>query len=235
MTVKRWYRGAAIDEGRLLLDGRPAKTKAGRPLAGGALALMDAIAGEWNAQGDTVDFSAMPMTRFSMTLIDLGPRDAPAWRAALVGFLKTDLLCYRAVEPALLAERQNAAWDPILDWASTRHGIALLSGKGVSFITQPEAAIAAGECAFGATAPAALLGMKAAAEIAGSAVIGLALHDGAFAPAALFNAARVDEAFQEERWGRDAEAAARADGLRRDFLDAARFLQFIRPSDHVAE
>jgi chaperone required for assembly of F1-ATPase len=70
--------------------------------------------------------------------------------------------------------------------------------------------------------------MKAAAEIAGSAVIAIALAQGAFAPAPLFDASRVDDAFQAERWGADAEAAERTARLRREFLDAGRFLDLLR-------
>lgn len=221
---KRFYAEARGEAGAILLDGRPAKTRAGNRLAPPGPLLLDAIVAEWNAQGAQIDFAAMPMTRFAMTVIDLGESDAAAWRAVVLSHLKSDLLCYRAAGPATLVERQNAAWDPLLDWARRRRGVALATAAGISFIEQAPEAIAAGERALARLSPAPLLGVKVAAEIAGSAVIALALADRAFAPETLFEASRVDEAHQRAHWGADAQAAAREAALRRDFLDAARFL-----------
>ncbi len=224
---KRFYKEARGEAGAVLLDGRPAKTRAGAALAPPGRLLLQAVVDEWSAQGAQIDFATMPMTRFAMTVIDLGGRDAGAWRTVILSHLKSDLLCYRAAGPAMLVERQNAAWDPLLDWARRRRGVALVSAVGVSFIEQPPEAIAAGERALLNMSPAQLLGVKTAAEIAGSAVIALALADRAYAPATLFEASRVDEAFQRDRWGEDAQAAAGEAALRRDFLDAARFLGLV--------
>lgn len=228
LRPKRLYRTAKVVDGVLLLDGRPAKTRAGSPLSFACEAVMAELEREWAAQQALIDFAAMPMTRFAATTIDLGDADAEKWRGNLLSFLKSDLLCYRAEQPLALVERQNAAWDPLLDWASTRCGISLISGEGVSHIEQPVDAILAGERRFAAASAAELVGMKAAAEIAGSAVIAIALARGAFSPAALFDASRIDDAFQAERWGVDAAAAERTAQLRRDFLIAGRFLEFTR-------
>lgn len=228
---KRFYRSAAAEaagEGFLLrLDGKPAKTRAGRALAAPTERLGLALAGEWNACGEFIDFSAMPMTRFVMTLVDLGDRDAGEWRDAILLFLKSDLLCYRASEPAALVDRQRAAWDPPLDWAAEYLGARLATGAGVSFIEQTAAPIAAAQSRLAMAQAGSLLGMKAAAEISGSAVIALALAENAFPAEALFEASRVDEAWQAERWGLDDEAERRAKRLRADFLDAARFLRLL--------
>jgi chaperone required for assembly of F1-ATPase len=224
VAPRRFYERAAIEAGALRLDGKAAKTKAGKTLATRHAALMAAVAEEWDAQAGTIDFSAMPMTRYAMTLIDLADADAPKWRAVLSSFLASDLLCYRAASPEALVVRQREAWDSLLAWARRECGVALSSGEGVSFIDQPAAAIRAGDEHFGSASLATLLGMKEAAEISGSAVIALALARGAFNAEALFAASRVDETYQAEQWGADDEAQARAESLRRAFHDAARFL-----------
>jgi chaperone required for assembly of F1-ATPase len=228
LKAKRTYKTAMAVDGALLLDGRPAKTRAGSALAFASEAVMAEIEREWRAQQESIVFAAMPITRFAATVIDLGDADAEKWRQVLLSFLRSDLLCYRAERPPALVERQNAAWDPLLDWASIRCGISLISSDGVSHIEQPADAILAGERRFAAASAAELVGMKAAAEIAGSAVIAIALAQGAFAPAALFDASRVDDTFQAECWGADAEAAERTARLRREFLDAGRFLDLLR-------
>jgi len=231
---KRFYKTATVVNGALHLDGRPAKTRAGSPLTFASRAVMAEIEREWTAQQTSIDFAAMPITRFVSTVIDLGDSEAGKWRRELLSFLKSDLVCYRAGAPPALVGRQNAAWNPLLDWASIRCGISLISRVGVSHIEQPADAILSGERRFAAASAAELIGMKAAAEIAGSAVIAIALAQGAFPAAALFDASRVDDAFQAERWGVDSEAAERAARLRRDFLDAGRFLDCLRKTPQAA-
>lgn len=228
---KRFYQSASVDEAEggflLRLDGKGAKTRVGRALAAPSKKLGAVIAEEWDACGEFIDFSAMPMTRFVMSLIDLGDSDAGKWRDMLLALLKSDLLCYRASEPAALASLQRAAWDPLLDWASGFLGAPLKTGAGVSFIEQPAAPIAAAQSIIATAQAGSLLGMKAAAEISGSAVIAFAIAENAFPAEALFDASRVDEAYQAERWGLDDEAERRAKRLRADFLDAARFLRLL--------
>ena len=54
-----------------------------------------------------------------------------------------------------------------------------------------------------------LTGLATAVPLLGSAVLGLALQRGALSGDAAFDLSRLDEAFQESRWGVDEEAAAR--------------------------
>ncbi|MFN0025061.1 MAG: ATP12 family protein [Parvularculaceae bacterium] len=229
---KRLYRLAALradaDRFVVLLDGKPANTRAHRELGAASKALADAMVDEWNVQIGVIDFAAMPMSRFQLTAIDRGDADASDWRAATLAFMMSDLVCYRAASPADLAARQAAAWDPLMVWARTI-GIALTAGTSAAFIDQPEAALIAASAALDAASPAELLGIKTAAEISGSAVIALALWRGAFAAERLFEASRIDEDYQAEKWGADADAESRVRLLRRDFLDAARYLSLTSP------
>lgn len=227
---KRFYKAASVeidgDFHLIRLDGKTAKTRAGKPLGAGSRRLAEAVAAEWNAQAELVNLAQMPMTRFAMTARDL-EADAAIWRESALAFLTSDLLCYRAEEPAELAERQRAAWDPLLDWCASALNVRLKTGAGVGFVEQPEEALAAARAALAASSAEQALGVKSAAEISGSAVIGLALLHGAASPEHLFAASRVDETFQAERWGPDSEAQAQERRLKAEFLDAARFLSLL--------
>lgn len=220
---KRFYKLASLGrDGDVLLDGKPAKTRARLALAAPAPALAGAIVDEWNAQTEVIDFSSMPMTRFQMTVIDRADADASAWREATLAFLRSDLLCYRAAAPAELTARQAAAWDPLLAWAAS-NGVELKFASGVGFIDQPQGSLAAAAALLAQAQAGQALAIKTAAEISGSGVIALALWRGVWDAEKLFEASRVDETFQAEKWGWDAEAEARARQLKRDFLDAARY------------
>ena len=55
----------------------------------------------------------------------------------------------------------------------------------------------------------ALTGLATAVPLFGSAVLGLAVHRGALTGQAAFDLSRLEEAFQEELWGVDADNAER--------------------------
>ena len=74
----------------------------------------------------------------------------------------------------------------------------------------------------------ALTGLSAAASILGSLVLGLALAEGRLDAAEAFRLATLDEAFQAEQWGEDAEAQARLDRLQAELAAVERFLRLVQ-------
>ncbi|MBT7667355.1 MAG: ATPase, partial [Rhodospirillaceae bacterium] len=73
-----------------------------------------------------------------------------------------------------------------------------------------------------------LAGLNDLVTIAGSLVLALAVSAGALNVATAWAAVRLENEFQAEKWGRDAEAEAHADRLRQEFEHAARFLDLYR-------
>ncbi|HXZ68326.1 MAG TPA: ATP12 family chaperone protein, partial [Alphaproteobacteria bacterium] len=145
--MKRFYNEVALardGEGfRLLLDGRPAKSPAGRLIAIVHSRLAEAVAEEWRAQAENIDFASMPLTRLVLSARDhIAPRMAEAQAAALK-YGETDLLCYRADSPEKLARRQAEAWQPYLDWAARDLNAPLAVAAGVVAIEQDKASLAA--------------------------------------------------------------------------------------------
>src|SRR5215831_14064956 len=99
----RFYRSAAVAEGTagfdVLLDGRPVRTPARRPLAAPVRPLAEAIAAEWSAQEKVIDPATMPLTRLANSIVD-GVAASPAPVAAEIEkYLGSDLLFYRAANP----------------------------------------------------------------------------------------------------------------------------------------
>ena len=124
--IKRFYAKAEAREAdglyALTLDGRPARTPGKRPLAARRRAVMERVADEWARQGETVDPSDMPLTRLINSAVDGVAETMEETRAEIVRYAGSDLLCYRAEAPESLAERQRAAFDPVLDWAAEALG-----------------------------------------------------------------------------------------------------------------
>ncbi|MFP4275429.1 MAG: ATP12 family chaperone protein [Paracoccaceae bacterium] len=226
-----WTRAEVEPQGhgfRVTLDGRHLRTPAKAELHLPTRALAEAVAAEWEAQGEVIDPQSMPVTRTANSAIDKVMPQRAAVADMLAEYGGTDLLCYRAEAPEELTLRQAQSWDPLLDWAARALGAPLTAGVGVMHVTQPEASLAAlsGRVhRFGAFELAALHDLVA---LSGSLVIGLAVTEGHDTPERLWEVSRIDETWQEEQWGYDDEARAGAQRRRADFLHAARVHRLCR-------
>jgi chaperone required for assembly of F1-ATPase len=209
---RRFYRQAGVEDGEggflLVLDGRPVRTPARRPLVAPSRALADALAAEWDAQAQIIDPATMPLTRLANAIID-GVAAAPAPVAAEIEkYLGSDLLFYRAAEPRALVERQGRRWDPVLAWARDAFGARFVLAQGVVHAAQPPAALAAAGAAI-PREPWRLGAAHAITTLTGSALLALALLHGHLSVDDAWGAAHVDEDWNMEQWGRDAVALER--------------------------
>jgi chaperone required for assembly of F1-ATPase len=226
--VKRFYKEAAVGEGnRILLDGRPVQTPGRVPLALPNVRLAGAVADEWNAQDKEIDPRAMRLTGLANAAIDVIAPDPAAFAAGLAVYGESDLLCYRAEGPAPLATREAALWDPLLAWARTRYEIAFEIVAGVIHRRQPAETVARLAAAVAARGPFELAGLSPLVTVSGSLIVALALAEGAIGLDAAWAAAALDELWQAENWGEDADAAKALAARRADFAAAARFLSLL--------
>jgi chaperone required for assembly of F1-ATPase len=223
---RRFYRSAGVGEAegefRLLLDGRPVKTPARHPLAVPSRRLAQALAGEWEAQGDHIDPARMPLTRLVNSILD-GVRTAVApVSAEIAKYLASDLLFYRAELPGL-AGRQAALWDPVLDWAREQLGAKFMLSQGVVFVDQPPAALAAARGAIPED-PWRLGALHSMTKLTDSALLALAVLRGRLRVEDAWHAAHVDEDWNFEQWGRDELALERRAFRFAEMQAAARLL-----------
>jgi chaperone required for assembly of F1-ATPase len=210
------------------LDGRPVRTPAKTLLVVPTERLAHAVSAEWQAQGETVDPTTMPMTRMANSALDkVTPQQADV-AEHLAAYGESDLLCYRADAPQELVDRQAAAWDPLLAWAEDRYGARLAVGTGVMFVPQEADAVAALRRPVDALDPWALAAFHDLVALPGSLVIAFAATSGEWDRADLWARSRIDEAWQAEQWGVDEEAAALASAKGDAFLDAGRFYDLVQ-------
>ena len=208
---KRFYERATVGESApypLLLDGRPVKTPAGKALAAPVADLAQAIAGEWAAQGEHIDPAAMPLTRLANSIIDgVAPNPQPV-ADEIAKYLGSDLVCYRADGPEGLVALQSRHWDPLLAWAREAHGARFILSQGVTFVEQPESAIAAARAALSVD-PWRLGATHVITTLTGSALIALAVAAKQLTVDQAWAAAHVDEDWNMDFWGRDEIAMQR--------------------------
>jgi chaperone required for assembly of F1-ATPase len=231
-VAKRFYEQAAVTVAGggghgIALDGRPIRTPGGVRLAAPNSALAEAIAAEWAAQEGEIRPLTMPMMRLAATAIDRVAAERAAIVDQIAAYGGSDLLCYRAETPAPLVERQAALWQPLLDWAAETHGARLAVTHGITHVAQEQAALDALRAAADALDDFRLAAVSQLTAGCGSLVIALAVSAGHIGAEEATAASLLDEKWQAEQWGEDAEATERRRTLAREIADAMRFLDLL--------
>ena len=210
------------------LDGKPIKTPGKRDLLVPSEALAAAVAEEWNAQQAEVRAATMPLTRLATTTVDRVATQRDAIIRQTANYAATDLVCYRAAHPPALAARQQAVWQPLIDWAVLRYDAPLVVTSGVIPKSQPAASLRALAAVVAEQDDFALTALHVATAACGSLIIALALLDGQLDAGGAFAVSQLDESFQIEAWGEDAEQVARRRALAADIDAAARYISLLR-------
>lgn len=228
---RRFYKAVNVettgDQYRVALDGRPVKTPGKQPLTLPNRALAEAIAAEWEAQGNEIIAETMPLTRLANTIIDGVIGNKAAVRDDIAAFSGTDLVCYRAEAPEGLVEAQAQAWDQVLAWAHKVLDANFRIAVGIVHVAQPQSAIQSVSCALDGLDAWQLAPLHQITTLTGSALIALAELKGALTVEDAWQAAHVDEDWQISQWGEDAEAKARRQQRWRDMQAASRFLDLL--------
>jgi chaperone required for assembly of F1-ATPase len=225
-----WTKAEAVptDDGYAVeLDGRRVKTPARRDLTLPTKRLADSVAAEWNDSGEEVDPRAMPLTGLANAAIDRISSNRAEFAAGLAKYGESDLLCYRAQRPASLVTLQSDEWDPLLHWAERHYGTEFTIAPGIMHTAQPEDATAKLRAELDRLDAFQLAGISPLVTIGGSLVTALAIFHHSVAPEDGWWVVSLDDRWQAEQWGDDAEASLALDSRRDDFLAGARFLSLL--------
>ena len=116
----------------------------------------------------------MPVTRSANSAIDRVATQHREVAEMLAAYAETDLLCHRADGPERLRQRQDAGWDPLLDWAEERFGARLVPVTGILPTKQPRTALDRLSEAVHGCDPFRLTALHDLVGLSGSLVLGLA-------------------------------------------------------------
>lgn len=230
--MKRFWKQAGVQAARAgwqpVLDGRGVKTVAGAPQIVPGRALAEALAAEWEAQGAEVDPGRFVLRDLADYAIDVVAPDRTAAIDALLPYGDTDTLLYRADPDEPLYRRQQAEWEPLVTAAEARLGAPFTRVSGIIHRAQPEATAARLRTELDTLDAFDLAALRTLAGLASSLIVGLAALEPGADAGTLFDAAHLEEAWQAELWGQDAEAEAMRKARRAAFETAARFAGLAR-------
>ncbi len=153
--------------------------------------------------------------------------DRPSIVAFILKYAGTDLLCYRAGEPAELQDRQQETWQPLLDWAAAAFRARLVVTEGIAPVDQPADALSNLQAAVEALDDRALAALAVVVQACGSLIIGLGVINGQMDAGEAMLASQLDERFQAEKWGEDDDDIKRRDALEGEIQAAVDFLKLV--------
>lgn len=229
--TKRFYETVSVaskEAGFIVkLDSHELKTPAKKPLILPSAALAQLVADEWAAQDEHIDTTTMLHMRLVSTAQDRVSAVIDETAAAFAAYGMSDLLCYRATDPQKLVAHQAAFWDPILAWARKRYDMSFEVTSGILPVSQPpenqdRLAVIAGDDAFRVT------GLAHVAALLGSAILALALDEGHIDAETAYKLAFLDDLYQIDEWGSDAEAEQRLANISLEIHQVARYLSALK-------
>jgi len=222
---KRFYKAVAVtDQLGIALDGRNVKTPLKAPLILPTRPLAEAVAAEWDAQVDVINPHAMPLTKLANTAIDRATIEKSKIAAEVLEFAGSDMVCYRAESPAGLILRQTTHWDPIIAWAKADLNVNFTTVSTITHRLQSPAALQALEAHVKSLDPFSFVAVHNLTTLTGSALLAAMAAAGKIPADAAWLAANVDEDWQIETWGEDAEAMSRRAGRLNEFSACVRFV-----------
>ena len=229
--MKRFYDAVsirAVDTGeaksgwQVTLDGRGLKTVKGTAQIVPSQALAKALAAEWAGQSEDLDPATFPLRDMTDYAIDVVSADPVAAAEKVLSYGDTDTLLYRADPDEPLYVRQMEVWEPIVSAFEQREGVAMVRVSGIIHRPQKDETFETLRRRLSTISPLPLAGIELMTSLAASLIVGLAASEtedeaDAFA---LWQAASLEEEWQADLWGREAEAEERRAKRQSDFLKA---------------
>ena len=227
--MKRFYKLVSKAKGEagwsIQLDGKPVKTPLKKNLEVKAEGFADLLVCEWAGQSDEIDLQKMPYTQIASTLVDRVCdrvlRDQ--MKEALLKYLDTDLICYRAPPENIgavesPAHLQAQIWDPWLDWFEKEYAERLQTTHALTALRQPQGAHDNVSGKVDALSDEEFTLFQLLVPATGSLVLSLAFMEHKIGAEDLLKAIRIEEHLKDhhynaELYGRDPAQEKRDDAL----------------------
>lgn len=210
---RRFYKAVSVEAApggfAVKLDSRSLRSPRSALMVLPTQALADLVAAEWAAQGEHIEMALMHATRLANTALDAIPQARDGTAAQIADYAGSDLLCYFAEDPVGLVDRQQQHWGPVLERAEREFEVAFVRAAGIVHRTQPDETLAKVKAMALDLDDFGLAGVAFGTALFGSAVLAFGLARGWMTGLQALELSRLDETFQEEKWGVDDEAAER--------------------------
>lgn len=156
-------------------------------------------------------------------LIKAVQSDRAVLEEVVLAYAETDSLSYQAEDKELKA-RQAAQWQPVIEFLQRRFDCSIHVTEGVMPVAQPEETLARLRKVVAACGDEKLAALVMLTQALGSLLLALAVMEKHLDGAEAFRLSRLEEDFQAEKWGVEESAAERAEKLRAEVMEAAKYV-----------
>ncbi len=201
--MKRFYQSVSLadksaDGYQLLLDNKPVRTPAKQIFFIPSRPLAEVIVKEWEDQKEEILPLTMPVCQMTMTLVDRVIPHRKALEEEMLGYIDTDLICYRTEEPQQYKQAQETQWNPFIVWFEQAFALRLATTTGLSPLTQSPAIHQAIAQHVATLSDGQLMAIYLATMGTGSIILGLAFQMKAFSNETILSAAFAEELLKDE-------------------------------------
>uniref|UniRef100_A0A0X3PEM4 ATP synthase mitochondrial F1 complex assembly factor 2 n=1 Tax=Schistocephalus solidus TaxID=70667 RepID=A0A0X3PEM4_SCHSO len=186
----------------ILLDKRRLRTPSGKVFSVPHEGLALAVAHEWDYQKETIERYSMPLTTLCNTVIDNPTqRDKDTFVQGIMEFADADTICCRVENPEELRQEQEEKWDRVLGFIEKQYYFRPPVTSSISLPTLPQdfrEFIFRHILSYNRWG---LIGFQTCAETLKSVWLTLAMVDGFISSEEAVSLSRLEQIFQENRWG----------------------------------
>lgn len=142
--MKRFYKYVTLTDKTaegygLLLDNKPVQTPARKNFFIKSYNIAQMVIKEWESQTENILPLTMPVSQMAMTLTDRVIPFRDKLESEILGYIDTDLICYRTDDPEQYKLIQEEKWNPFINWFQAKFDLDLQVTYGLSPLTQSDA------------------------------------------------------------------------------------------------
>lgn len=212
----------------ILLDKRILKTPMQKDLIFSNYKIAKETALEWDIDEKEINTENMVFYGLISTAIDKISNDKVSYIENVLGFINTDLICYRADGPNELVDLQNSSWNPIISFIKKYIDVELKFFIGVMPSKQSLEIFNRLKTLINSFSDIEISALHRMTNLTGSIFISICILKGDVLKNEAFELSFLDELYQAKNWGIEQESLDKRDKIAKELNRIISFVELIR-------
>ena len=212
----------------ILLDKRILKTPMQKDLIFSNYKIAKETALEWDIDEKEINTENMVFYGLISTAIDKISNDKVSYIENVLGFINTDLICYRADGPNELVDLQNSSWNPIISFIKKYLDVEVKFFTGVMPSKQSFEIFIRLKTLINSFSDIEISALHRMTNLTGSIFISICILKGDVLKNKAFELSFLDELYQAKNWGIEQESLDKRDKIAKELNRIISFVELIR-------
>ena len=212
----------------IFLDKKILKTPMQKDLIFSNYKIAKETALEWDINEKEINTENMVFYGLISTAIDKINHDKVSYIENVLGFINTDLICYRADGPNELVDLQNSSWNPIISFIKKYIDVELKFFIGVMPSKQSLEIFIRLKNLINSFSDIEISALHRMTNLTGSIFISICILKGDVLKNEAFELSFLDELWQAKNWGVEEESLDKRDKIAKELNRIISFVELIR-------